>query len=99
MWLSRALFSFLILAEALSAAFGAGPGYPACKDRGVMARAIELMDESDDLASQRLIQRGMKNKECKIIPAGELVIETTPPLSRLVKAHRRGDPDEYWIIR
>ncbi len=73
-------------------------GYPACKDRSLLARALELTDESDTQAASALMQRGMKSKDCELIPAGQLVIETTPPLSRIVKVHKRGDPDVYWII-
>ncbi len=63
-----------------------------------MSRALELSDEADFQAEGRLMQQGMKSKDCQIIPADQLVIETTPPLSRIVKVHRRGDPDVYWII-
>ncbi len=94
-----ALFVFASAIGAISAAPGAGRlGYPACKDKAIMSRALELSDEADYQAAQAIVQRGMKSKDCQVIPADELVIETTPPLSRLVKVHRRGDPDEYWII-
>lgn len=72
--------------------------YPACKDKSVMSRAADLSDEYDFRAVQVLFQRGLKSKECQLIPADQLVIETTPPFSRLIKVHKRGDPDEYWIM-
>jgi hypothetical protein len=78
----------------------AGPrlGYPACKDKAVMSRAIELSDEGDYQAARAIIDRGMKSRDCQLISADRLVIEVTPPLSRVVKVHKMGDPDEYWII-
>ncbi len=87
-----ALLGTLLPASAMRA------GFTACKDRAAMARAIELSDEADYQAARRLIEQGLKSRDCQFIPAGELVIEATPPFSRLVKVHRRGDPDLYWII-
>ncbi len=98
----RLVHAFFLVAIAIgpssTALAGGRLGYPACKDRSTMSRALELSDESDYQAAYTIIQRGMKSKDCQVIPADALVIETTPPLSRLVKVHRRGDPDEYWII-
>jgi hypothetical protein len=74
-------------------------GFPACKDKAIMSRALDLSDQSDYAAANLIIQRGLKAKDCQFIPADQLVIEETPPLSRVVKAHKRGDPDEYWIMR
>ncbi len=91
------LSAAIVLASLTTQANGR-PGYPACKDKAAMARVIELSDELDYQAAARLIQQGMKSKDCQFIPADQLVIETTPPLSRLVKVHRRGEPDSYWII-
>lgn len=94
--------AFSALAAALAASttiLAAGRlGYPACKDKATMSRALELSDEADPQAASALIRRGMRSKDCQFIPADQLVIETPPPLSRIVKVHRRGDPDEYWII-
>jgi hypothetical protein len=73
-------------------------GYPACKDKTVMSRAIELSDEGDYQAARAIIDRGMKSKDCQFISSDRLVIEVTPPLSRVIKVHKLGDPDEYWII-
>ncbi len=95
----KAFFLVTITVATSPTALAAGRlGYPACKDKAMMSRALELSDESDFQAVYVIIQRGVKRKDCKFIPADELVIETTPPLSRLVKVHKRGDPDEYWII-
>lgn len=97
----RRIRAILLLGAVVAASqslAGGQLGYPACKDRSLMTRAIELSDEADPQAVSALIQRGIKSKDCEIIPAGQLVIETTPPLSRIVKVHKRGDPDVYWII-
>lgn len=95
----QALFVVALAIGTSSTALAAGRfGYPACKDKTIMSRALDLSDQSDYQAAYVILQRGMKSKDCQVIPANELVIETTPPLSRLVKVHRRGDPDEYWII-
>ncbi|WP_363348950.1 hypothetical protein [Methylocystis echinoides] len=88
-----------LVAFSSTGATAGGPSYPACKERSAMARVLELADQSDYQAARLLIQRGMKSKDCQMIPADQLVIETTPPLSRVVKVHKRGDPDEYWILQ
>jgi hypothetical protein len=99
MGLVQALFVFAIAIGTTSAALAAERlGFPACKDKAIMARALDLSDQSDYQAAYVIVQRGMKSRDCRVIPADELVVETTPPLSRLIKVHKRGDPDEYWII-
>lgn len=89
--------AFLILISPAHAA-GRQLAYPACKDRSLMSRALELSDESDFQAVEVIFRRGIKSKECGFIPADQLVIETNPPFPRLIKVHKRGDPDEFWIM-
>lgn len=99
MKLCRSLLGFALLAAACVADAAAGaPAYLACKDKAAISRAIDLTNEGDVRAAYEIFRRGIKSKDCQLIPAYELVIETTPPLSSVVKVHRRGNPDEYWMI-
>ncbi len=99
MKLCRTLSGFVLLTTAsVVHAAGGGPAYPACKDKAAMVRAADLSEEADTAAAYEIFRRGVKTKDCQLIPAGQLVIETTPPLSRVIQVHRRGNPDPYWII-
>ncbi|MGE5369545.1 MAG: hypothetical protein ACM3PD_08100 [Chloroflexota bacterium] len=99
MRLARAILILAIVTATPVTLAQARLGFPACKDKAIMSRALDLSDQSDYAAANVIIRRGLKSKDCQFIPADQLVIEETPPLSRVVKAHRRGDPDEYWIMR
>jgi hypothetical protein len=74
-------------------------GLAGCKDKDNMARVLDLSDQGDLAAAQELIARGVKSQDCRILGGEEIVFESTPPFTRLIKVHVRGNPDIYWIIQ
>lgn len=72
--------------------------YAGCKEKTDMQRVLELVDEGDLAAAGELIQRGLKSKDCRILAGEDVVVESFPPFTRLVKVRVRGNPDSYWII-
>lgn len=73
-------------------------GTVGCKDRDVLARALQLSDQSDLHAAYEVIRRGFKSGDCRSIRMDKVVVESAPLLSRLVRVHVWGNPDAYWVI-
>jgi hypothetical protein len=88
-----------LLVSSADAQLAVAGGFAGCKDRDNMRRVLELTDQDDIVAAQELIVRGIKSEDCRIIPMDAIVFEVTPPFTRLIKAHIRGNPDVYWIIQ
>ncbi|MBY6242104.1 hypothetical protein [Methylosinus sp. Sm6] len=74
-------------------------GYAGCKDRDNMARVLDLADQGDLAAAQELVARGIKSQDCRVLAGDDIVFEATPPFTRIIKVHVRGNPDVYWIIQ
>lgn len=74
-------------------------GLAGCKDKDSMMRVVELTDQADLAAAQEMIARGIKSKDCRILAGDDVIIESTPPFSRLIKVHVRGNPDVYWVLQ
>lgn len=101
MKLIRALPVAALLLSSSAFAVTGGPfslGSTGCKDKDVMARALQLLDQGDIQAVRELLRRGFKSGDCRTLRMGAVVTETPAPLSRLARARIWGSPDVYWVI-
>lgn len=95
--LSLTALAPLLVSSALAQVAVVG-GLAGCKDRDNIKRVLDLSDQGDVAAAQELFARGVKSDDCRVLAGDVIVIEATPPFTRLIKAHIRGNPDIYWII-
>lgn len=71
----------------------------ACESRGLMVRALELIDQNDNRAADELWRRGRLAGTCRIFYKGDkIILEAREMTSGLSKIHKPGEPNAFWIV-
>ena len=72
--------------------------FPGCQTRTVMDRVMELIDQKDYMAADKIFETGFRTGDCQVFEIGQsVVLESREIFSGLSKIHLKGAPASFWV--